>query len=115
MGASFHLRSSTEARSNGQRVTSELPRKLRGLGVALPRLIPRAKYALDSEKMPPGRLPMNIVDRRTILASGALALAGAAAPSPDARAPGRAKPMFSVPAAPSPIGRGSRGLPVRRN
>src|SRR3954469_17309174 len=98
MGASFHLRSSTEARSNAQRVTSELPRKLRGLGVALPRLILRAKYALETEKMSPGRLPMNIVDRRTILASGALALAGAAAQGrPEAKAQAGVKPIFPLP------------------
>ena len=46
---------------------------------------------------------MSTVDRRTILASGALALAGAAAPSDSAKAQAGPKPIFSVPATTIPI------------
>jgi fumarylpyruvate hydrolase len=46
---------------------------------------------------------MNTVDRRTILASGALALAGAAAQSDSAKAQTGLKPIFSVPATTIPI------------
>jgi 2-keto-4-pentenoate hydratase/2-oxohepta-3-ene-1,7-dioic acid hydratase in catechol pathway len=46
---------------------------------------------------------MNTVDRRTILASGALALAGAAAQSDSAKAQAGPKPIFSVPATTIPI------------
>ena len=46
---------------------------------------------------------MSTVDRRTILASGALALAGAAAPSDLAKAQAGVRPIFPVPATTIPI------------
>ena len=46
---------------------------------------------------------MNTVDRRTILASGALALAGAATQSVSAEAQAGPKPIFPVPATTIPI------------
>ena len=57
---------------------------------------------------------MNTVDRRTILASGALALAGAAAPSVPAAAQAGPKPIFFVPAATIPIVGEEGVFPVRR-
>src|SRR6266536_1957633 len=44
------------------------------------------------------RIPVNNVDRRTILASGALALAGATTQAAPARAQAGPKAMFPVPA-----------------
>ena len=46
---------------------------------------------------------MNTVDRRTLLASGALALAGAATQSGPAAAQAGPKPIFAVPATTIPI------------
>jgi fumarylpyruvate hydrolase len=46
---------------------------------------------------------MNTVDRRTILATGALALAGAATPDVSAQAQAGPKPIFPVPATTIPI------------
>jgi 2-keto-4-pentenoate hydratase/2-oxohepta-3-ene-1,7-dioic acid hydratase in catechol pathway len=46
---------------------------------------------------------MNSIDRRTVLATGALALAGAAAPSGPARAQAGPKPIFPVQATTIPI------------
>ena len=57
---------------------------------------------------------MNTVDRRTILASGALALAGAAAPAVPAQAQAGAKPIFAVPATTIPIVGEEGVFPVRR-
>ena len=57
---------------------------------------------------------MNTVDRRTILASGALALAGAAAPSDSAKAQAGPKPIFPVPATTIPIVGETGVFPVRR-
>jgi fumarylpyruvate hydrolase len=57
---------------------------------------------------------MNIVDRRTILASGALALAGAAAQGPEAKAQTGAKPIFPLPAITIPIVGEEGVFPVRR-
>jgi fumarylpyruvate hydrolase len=50
-----------------------------------------------------GENVMNEVDRRTVLATGALALAGAAANSAPAGAQSAPKPIFSVPATTIPI------------
>ena len=57
---------------------------------------------------------MNIVDRRTILASGALALAGAAAQGPEAKAQAGAKPIFPLPAITISIVGEDGVFPVRR-
>ena len=57
---------------------------------------------------------MNTIDRRSVLATGALALAGAATHSGRAEAQGAAKPIFSVPAITIPIGGEEGVFPVRR-
>jgi fumarylpyruvate hydrolase len=57
---------------------------------------------------------MNTVDRRTILASGALALAGAATQSVSAEAQDGPKPIFPVPATTIPIVGEAAVFPVRR-
>jgi fumarylpyruvate hydrolase len=57
---------------------------------------------------------MDIVDRRTILATGALALAGATAQASRAEAQAAAKPIFAVPAVTIPIAGESEVFPVRR-
>src|SRR5215213_3153497 len=57
---------------------------------------------------------MNTVDRRTILASGALALASAATQGGAAEAQAGAKPIFSVPAIAIPIVGEEGVFPVRR-
>jgi fumarylpyruvate hydrolase len=57
---------------------------------------------------------MNNVDRRTVLASGALALAGAATQGGAAEAQTGAKPIFSVPAIAIPIVGEEGVFPVRR-
>ena len=57
---------------------------------------------------------MNTVDRRTILATGALALAGAAAQSAPAEAQAGPKPIFPVPATTIPIVGETEVFQVRR-
>jgi fumarylpyruvate hydrolase len=57
---------------------------------------------------------MDTVDRRSLLASGALALAGAAAPGGPAQAQSGPKPIFSVPAITIPIAGEADVFPVRR-
>jgi fumarylpyruvate hydrolase len=59
---------------------------------------------------------MDTVDRRAILASGALALAGAATQSASAHAQAQSgpKPIFTVPAITIPIAGQSEVFPVRR-
>jgi fumarylpyruvate hydrolase len=57
---------------------------------------------------------MNTVDRRSILASGALALAGAATQSVSAQAQAAPKPLFPLPAITIPIMGESEVFPVRR-
>src|SRR5665647_2126449 len=57
---------------------------------------------------------MNTVDRRTILATGALALAGAATHSVSAEAQAGPKPIFPVPATTIPIVGTTDVFPVRR-
>jgi fumarylpyruvate hydrolase len=57
---------------------------------------------------------MNTVDRRTILASGALALAGTALEGGRAEAQAGPKPIFSVPATTIPIVGEAGVFPVRR-
>src|SRR5471030_3242031 len=57
---------------------------------------------------------MNNVDRRTILATGALALAGAAAQSAPAGAQAGPKALFPVPTATIPIVGETDVFPVRR-
>ena len=57
---------------------------------------------------------MNEVDRRTMLATGALALAGAAAHSAPAAAQAGPKPMFPVPATTIPIAGETDVFQVRR-
>jgi fumarylpyruvate hydrolase len=57
---------------------------------------------------------MDTVDRRAILASGALALAGAATQSASAQAQSSPKPIFTVPAITIPIAGESDLFPVRR-
>src|SRR5215217_1111287 len=57
---------------------------------------------------------MNNVDRRTVLASGALALASAATQGGAAEAQAGAKPIFSVPAIAIPIVGEEGVFPVRR-
>jgi fumarylpyruvate hydrolase len=57
---------------------------------------------------------MDTVDRRTILASGVLTLAGVAADSVPAEAKTAAKPIFSLPATTIPIAGGAGVFPVRR-
>ena len=57
---------------------------------------------------------MDTVDRRAILASGALALAGAAAPGASAQAQAGPKSIFTVPAITIPIAGQSDVFPVRR-
>jgi fumarylpyruvate hydrolase len=54
------------------------------------------------------------VDRRTILASGALALAGAATQTAPAQAQASGKPIFTVPAITIPIAGETEVFPVRR-
>src|SRR3954467_15944956 len=103
MAASFHLRSSTEI----------IPLGL-GLGIALPGPDPRARHALGQKNDSQGDSPMNNVDRRTVLASGALALAGAATQGGAAEAQTGAKPIFSVPAIAIPIVGEEGVFPVRR-
>jgi 2-keto-4-pentenoate hydratase/2-oxohepta-3-ene-1,7-dioic acid hydratase in catechol pathway len=57
---------------------------------------------------------METIDRRTVLATGALALAGAATTRHSAQAQSTAKPIFEVPAVTVPIA-GEQGVfPVRR-
>ena len=57
---------------------------------------------------------MNTVDRRSLLASGALTLAGAAAPGGPAQAQSGPKPIFTVPAITIPIAGEAGVFPVRR-
>jgi fumarylpyruvate hydrolase len=57
---------------------------------------------------------MTTLDRRTIIATGALALAGAAAQSGRAEADASSKPIFVVPAVTIPIVGSSDVFPVRR-
>jgi fumarylpyruvate hydrolase len=57
---------------------------------------------------------MDTVDRRAILASGALALAGAATQGASAQAQSGPKPIFAVPATTIPIAGESDVFPVRR-
>jgi 2-keto-4-pentenoate hydratase/2-oxohepta-3-ene-1,7-dioic acid hydratase in catechol pathway len=57
---------------------------------------------------------LDTVDRRTIIATGALALAGAAAQSRPAAAQAGTKPLFAVPAVTIPIAGESEVFPVRR-
>jgi fumarylpyruvate hydrolase len=57
---------------------------------------------------------MNTLDRRTILASGALALAGVAAQSTPSQAQAAAKPIFPLPATTIPIVGEEGVFPVRR-
>jgi fumarylpyruvate hydrolase len=57
---------------------------------------------------------MDTVDRRAILASGALALAGAATPNASAQAQSGPKPIFNVPAITIPIAGERDVFPVRR-
>jgi len=57
---------------------------------------------------------MDIVDRRSILASGALALAGAATHSVSAQAQAAPKPLFPIPAITIPIMGENEVFPVRR-
>jgi len=57
---------------------------------------------------------MDTIDRRTVLASGALALAGTAAQSASAQAQSGPKPIFSVPAITIPIAGEAGVFPVRR-
>jgi 2-keto-4-pentenoate hydratase/2-oxohepta-3-ene-1,7-dioic acid hydratase in catechol pathway len=57
---------------------------------------------------------MGTVDRRSILATGALALAGAAAQGGSAQAQSGPKPIFNVPAITIPIAGESNVFPVRR-
>ena len=57
---------------------------------------------------------MNTVDRRSILASGALALAGAATQGGSAQAQSGPKPIFTVPAITIPIAGETDVFPVRR-
>ena len=57
---------------------------------------------------------MNTVDRRTMLATGALALAGAASPTNLAEAQATPKPIFPVPATTIPIVGDAGVFPVRR-
>ncbi len=57
---------------------------------------------------------MTTVDRRTLLASGALALAGASTQSASAQAQSGPKPIFNVPAVTIPIAGESDVFPVRR-
>jgi fumarylpyruvate hydrolase len=57
---------------------------------------------------------MDTVDRRTILASGALALAGTATQSASAQAQSGPKPIFNVPAITIPIAGQAEVFPVRR-
>jgi 2-keto-4-pentenoate hydratase/2-oxohepta-3-ene-1,7-dioic acid hydratase in catechol pathway len=57
---------------------------------------------------------MNTLDRRTILASGALALAGVAARSTPSEAQAAAKPIFPLPATTIPIVGEEGVFPVRR-
>jgi len=58
--------------------------------------------------------PMTVLDRRTVLASGALALAGAAAQSREAAADTSPKPIFEVAAITIPIAGEAGVFPVRR-
>jgi 2-keto-4-pentenoate hydratase/2-oxohepta-3-ene-1,7-dioic acid hydratase in catechol pathway len=57
---------------------------------------------------------LDTVDRRTIIATGALALAGAATQSRPATAQAGAKPLFAVPAVTIPIAGEAEVFPVRR-
>jgi 2-keto-4-pentenoate hydratase/2-oxohepta-3-ene-1,7-dioic acid hydratase in catechol pathway len=57
---------------------------------------------------------MHTVDRRTILASGALALAGSATQTASAQAQAGPKPLFPLPATTIPIMGESEVFPVRR-
>ena len=57
---------------------------------------------------------MDIVDRRTVLASGAVALAGAATQGGSAQAQSGRKPIFTVPAITIPIAGQADVFPVRR-
>ena len=57
---------------------------------------------------------MDAVDRRTILATGALALAGATGQASRAEAQSDPKPIFAVPAVTIPIAGESEVFPVRR-
>jgi fumarylpyruvate hydrolase len=57
---------------------------------------------------------MDIVDRRTVLASGAVALAGAATQGGSAQAQSGPKPIFTVPAITIPIAGQADVFPVRR-
>jgi len=57
---------------------------------------------------------MNTIDRRALLASGAVALAGGAAATRTAQAQSEAKPIFEVPAVTVPIAGEKGSFPVRR-
>ena len=71
--------------------------------IVLPGAVRRAKYAVNNKNRADRESIMNTVDRRTILASGALALAGAATQSVSAEAQAGPKPIFPVPATTIPI------------
>src|SRR5436305_4772256 len=59
-------------------------------------------------------MPMNTVDRRSVLATGALALAGATNQVGRAEAQAGAKPIFSLPQSTIPIAGEDAVFPVRR-
>jgi 2-keto-4-pentenoate hydratase/2-oxohepta-3-ene-1,7-dioic acid hydratase in catechol pathway len=71
--------------------------------IVLPGVVRRAKYAVNNKNRADRESIMNTVDRRTILASGALALAGAATQSVSAEAQAGPKPIFPIPATTIPI------------
>jgi fumarylpyruvate hydrolase len=71
--------------------------------IVLPGAVRRAKYAVNNKNRADRESIMNTVDRRTILASGALALAGAATQSVSAEAQAGPKPIFPIPATTIPI------------
>jgi fumarylpyruvate hydrolase len=82
--------------------------------VALPGATQAARYAAQPEKHANRSMPMATVDRRTLLATGALALAGATTQAGRAEAQAGAKPIFPVPATTIPIAGETDVFPVRR-
>jgi 2-keto-4-pentenoate hydratase/2-oxohepta-3-ene-1,7-dioic acid hydratase in catechol pathway len=83
--------------------------------IGLPGATRGARYGFRKDQKIRNRSnPMDTVDRRTLLASGALALAGTATQGGPAQAQSAPRPIFTVPAITIPIAGEAGVFPVRR-
>jgi fumarylpyruvate hydrolase len=85
----------------------------RRIQICLPRMARRARYAVEQQEQT-RRTRMDTVDRRTILATGALALVGAATQGGPAAAQAGPKSIFPVGVTTIPIVGETDVFPVRR-